>query len=338
MSRRVGIDVGGTKAQAVVLDDVGDVVETAQRPTPRGDHSLDALIEVLLELADAVGHDGSIGVGVPGLVTRDGVLRAAPNLDGVADFAIAELLTARLGADVHVDNDATCATVAEWLLGAGRSEGDTVTSDMVLVTLGTGIGGGIVANGALVRGRNGFAGEIGHMVIDPSGPPCPCGRRGCWERYASGSGLAMLAREAATGHRLHHVVRHAGGDPQAVRGEHVQAAARDGDPEALAVIDDFARWVGIGLANLTNALDPELFVLGGGLAAASDLYLEPIRRWFEEQLYQAHLRSIPRIEFARFGPLAGAIGAALLPELAERSRASAGGGVSGGGCSSPGPG
>ena len=328
MSRRVGIDVGGTKAQAVVLDAAGRVVETAQRPTPRGDHSLEALIDVLFELADEVGHDGSVGVGVPGLVTRGGVLRAAPNLDGVADFAIAELLAERLGTDVFVDNDATCATVAEWLLGAGRG-----TGDMILVTLGTGIGGGIVANGALARGHNGFAGEVGHMVIDPSGPLCPCGRRGCWERYASGSGLAMLAREAATGHRLHQVVRHAGGDPQAVRGEHVQTAARDGDDEALAVIDDFSRWVAVGLANLSNALDPEMLVLGGGLAAASDLYLEPIRRWFGELLYQAHLRPIPRIEFARLGPLAGAVGAALLPELAGHGS----GGLSAG-SSSPGPG
>ena len=309
-SRRVGIDVGGTKAQAVVLDPAGEVVETAQRPTPRGDHSLEALIDVLIELTAEVGHEGSVGVGVPGLVTRSGLLRAAPNLDGVADFAVAELLSDRLGSDVYVDNDATCATVAEWLLGAGRG-----TSDMMLVTLGTGIGGGAVANGALLRGANGFAGEFGHMVVDPSGPQCPCGRRGCWERYASGSGLAMLAREAATGHRLRDVVRQAGGDPQAVRGEHVQAAAREGDPEALAVIDDFSRWVALGLANLTNVLDPELFVLGGGLASGSDLYLDPIRRWYGELLYQPHLRPIPRIEFARWGPLAGAVGAALLAEL-----------------------
>lgn len=309
-SRRVGIDVGGTKAQAVVLDPGGEVIARAQHPTPRGDQSLDALIDTVIELAEDVGHDGSVGVGVPGLVTRSGVLRASPNLDGVADFAIATLLSERFGLQVHVDNDATCATVAEWLLGAGAG-----TRDMVLATLGTGIGGGLVAGGALQRGANGFAGEFGHMVVDPSGPQCPCGRRGCWERYASGSGLAMLAREAATGHRLHDVVRHAGGDPQSVRGEHVQAAAREGDPEALAVIDDFARWVALGLANLTNALDPELFVLGGGLAAAPDLYLAPVQRWFGELLYQPHLRSIPRIEFARWGPLAGAVGAALLPEL-----------------------
>jgi glucokinase len=313
-TRRVGIDVGGTKAQAVVIDPSGEVVESRQRPTPRGDHSVSALLDVLVELADEVGHEGSVGVGVPGLVTRDGVLRAAPNLDGVADFAIADRLSERFGSPVHVDNDATCATVAEWLLGAGRG-----TSDMVLVTLGTGIGGGAVANGAVLRGANGFAGEFGHMVVDPDGPPCPCGRRGCWERYASGSGLAMLAREAATGHRLHDVVRHAGGDPQAVRGEHVQSAARDGDPEALAVIDDFARWVALGLANLTNAMDPAMFVLGGGLASGSDLYLDPIRRWFAELLYQSHLRPIPRLEFARWGPLAGAVGAALLPQLAPGS-------------------
>jgi len=153
------------------------------------------------------------------------------------------------------------------------------------------------------------------MVVNPDGPRCPCGRRGCWERYASGSGLAMLAREAATGRRLRNVVAHAGGDPQAVRGEHVQAAARDGDSEALAVIDDFGRWVALGLSNLTNAFDPELFVLGGGLAAGADLYLDPIVKWYAELLYQPDLRPMPRVEFAEWGPLAGAVGAALLPGL-----------------------
>lgn len=309
-SRRVGIDVGGTKAQGVALDLDGEVVATAHRLTPRGDGSLDALIDVLAELSAELDHGPSVGIGVPGLVTRTGVLRAAPNLDGVADFDIGHRLSERLGVAVAVDNDATCATLAEWQLGAGVG-----VDDLVLVTLGTGIGGGMVADGVLHRGANGFAGEFGHMVIDPDGPRCPCGRRGCWERYASGSGLAVLARDAATGHRLHDVVRHAGGDPQAVRGEHVQLAARDGDPEALAVIDDFARWVALGLSNLTNAFDPAMFVLGGGLAAAGDLYLGPITRWFGQLLYQPQLRPVPAIAFARWGPLAGAVGAALLPEL-----------------------
>ncbi len=309
-ARRVGIDVGGTKAQGVVLDPAGTVIAETQRPTPRGHGSLDSLIEVLADLVTHLRHADSVGVGVPGLVTRAGVLRAAPNLDGVADFEVGRLLGERLGIEVSVDNDATCATVAEWQLGAA-----TGTDNMILITLGTGIGGGMVANGAVLRGVNGFAGEFGHMVVDPDGPRCPCGRRGCWERYASGSGLAMLAREAATGRRLHDVVRHAGGDPQAVRGEHVQLAAREGDPEALQVIDDFARWVALGLSNLTNAFDPEMFVLGGGLASSADLYLDPIVRWYGELLYQSHLRPVPRIEFARWGPLAGAVGAALLPEL-----------------------
>ncbi|MEM1334081.1 MAG: ROK family protein [Actinomycetota bacterium] len=308
--RRVGIDVGGTKALGVALDLDGRVAAELRRPTPRGDDSLDALIDVLVDLADDLGVDGSLGVGVPGLVTRDGVLRAAPNLDGVADFAVGPILAERLGHPVEVDNDATCAAVAEWRLGAAAG-----SESVLLVTLGTGIGGGLVGTGALQRGRNGFAGEFGHMVVDPDGPRCPCGRRGCWERYASGSGLAMLARDAATGHRLRLVVERAGGDPQAVRGEHVMAAALDGDPEALAVIDEFARWVALGLSNLTNALDPEIIVLGGGLAAGSEVYLEPITRWYTELLYEPDLRPFPRIEFAEWGPLAGAVGAALLPTI-----------------------
>jgi len=319
MSRRVGIDVGGTKALGVALDVGGAIVDTQRRPTPRGTDSLDSLVDVLAELARSLGlfgddgegdGRGSLGVGVPGLVTRTGVLRAAPNLDGVADFEIGRLLSDRLGVAVAVDNDATCATVAEWQLGAAQG-----AADMVLVTLGTGIGGGLVANGALQRGVNGFAGEFGHMVVDPNGPRCPCGRRGCWERYASGSGLAMLAREAATGRRLRGVVERAGGDPQNVRGEHVMAAALDGDDEALVVIDDFGRWVALGLSNLTNAFDPQVFVLGGGLAEGADIYLEPIVRWFGELLYQPALRPRPDIVFARWGPLAGAVGAALLPGI-----------------------
>jgi glucokinase len=308
MTVRVGIDVGGTKALGVALDESGAVVAETRRPTPRGDGSLEPLVDTLVELAQSLGVSGSLGVGVPGLVTREGVLRAAPNLDGVADFEVGRLVSERLGHPVSVDNDATCATVAEWQLGAAAG-----TQNMMLVTLGTGIGGGLVSNGAVQRGMNGFAGEFGHMVVHPNGPRCPCGRRGCWERYASGSGLAMLAREAATGRRLRAVVEHAGGDPQNVRGEHVQAAAREGDQDALAVIDDFGRWVALGLSNLTNAFDPEMFVLGGGLAAGAELYLDPIVRWYGELLYQPHLRPLPRIEFAHWGPLAGAVGAALMP-------------------------
>jgi glucokinase len=184
-----------------------------------------------------------------------------------------------------------------------------------MVTLGTGIGGGIITGGHLLRGGNGFAGEIGHMVVNPDGIACPCGRRGCWERYASGSGLGRLAREAATARRLDRVVELAGGDAEKVRGEDVQKAAQEGDAEALAVIDEFGKWVALGLVNLTNLLDPDLFVLGGGLAASGELYLGPIQHWFTEYLYAPHLRPHPRLAFAQLQEFAGAVGAALLAEV-----------------------
>jgi glucokinase len=305
--RTIGIDVGGTKCLGVALDGNGEVIAEDRRPTPRGAGSLPKLIDTLAELAEALGPFDEIGVGVPGLVTHAGVLRAAPNLDGVADFDVAGLLGERLDHRVHVDNDATCAAVSEWLFGAGRG-----ATDMVLVTLGTGIGGGLVAGGKLQRGKHGFAGEYGHIVVNPDGPPCPCGRRGCWERYASGSGLARLAREAAVGRRVNRVLDIAGGDPEAVRGEMVMQAAREGDVDALQVIDLFGRWVALGLVNLTNVLDPEMFVLGGGLAAGSDLYLGPIKFWFHELIYQPELRPMPEVAFAHWNERAGAVGAALL--------------------------
>lgn len=308
-ARRAGIDVGGTKCLGVVLDGGGAVVGEWRRPTPRG---ADAIIDTLEALVADMGGIDTLGIGVPGLVTRQGVLRAAPNLVDIADFAVGPMLSTRLGIDVAVDNDATCAAVAEWKVGAGRG-----ASDLVMVTLGTGIGGGVVAGGHLVRGVNGFAGEIGHMVVDPDGPPCPCGRRGCWERYASGSGLGRLAREAAVGGRLPRVVELAGGDPEKVRGEDVRSAAEEGDPDALVVIDEFARWVAIGLVSLTNALDPAAFVLGGGLAASPEIYIGPIARWFHELLYAPDLRPHPRLVFAELGAHAGAVGAALLHDTLE---------------------
>jgi len=302
-SARAGIDVGGTKCLGVLIDEDGAVIAEERRPTPQQG---DALIETLAEVVGALGTMATIGIGVPGLITLDGVLKASPNLRMIIDLDVTERLSERLDRRISVGNDATCATLAEWTVGAGRG-----VSDLVMVTLGTGIGGGVVAAGHLVVGANGFTGEFGHMVVDPHGLPCPCGRRGCWERYASGSGLAQLARTAAVGGRLRRVVDVAGGDAHAVRGEHVQAAAREGDDGALAVIDDFARWVALGLVNLTNALDPAAFVLGGGLAEGADLYLDPIQRWFEELLYSPRLRPHPALAFAELGERAGAIGAAM---------------------------
>ena len=306
-SRRLGIDVGGTKCMALALDAHGSVVDDQRRPTPKAP---DLLIDTVTELAQAMLPWDSIGVGMPGLVTRNGILRAAPNLVGINDLKVGELLGQRLDCFVHVDSDATCAAAAEWKHGAGRG-----IDDFVMVTLGTGIGGGIVANGALVRGTNGFAGEIGHMVVDPDGPPCPCGRRGCWERYASGSGLAWLARRANSGNGVARTIELAGGDSAKVRGEHVADAAREGDAGALAIVDEYSRWVALGLVNLTNTLDPAMFVLGGGLAATADVFLAPIKHWFGELLYAPDLRPHPALAFAQLGEQAGAIGAALLADV-----------------------
>jgi glucokinase len=304
-ARRAGIDVGGTKFLGIVLGPDGEVVHEDRRLTPKGP---DLVIDALIDFAQELGEWDTLGIGVPGLVTRSGVLRAAPNLVSVAELEVGPRVSAGLGRHVSVDNDATCAAVAEWQYGAARG-----VDDMVMVTLGTGIGGGIIAGGELQRGTNGFAGEIGHIVVNPDGPPCPCGRRGCWERYASGSGLAQLAREAALGRRVDRVIELAGGDPELVRGEHVQRAAREGDERALSVIDTFGRWVAIGLVNLANILDPAMFVLGGGLAASADLYIGPIEKWFWELLYAPELRPHPALVFAHFGERAGAVGAALLP-------------------------
>jgi glucokinase len=303
---RLGIDVGGTKCLAVVLDGRGDVVAAERRPTPK---EPEELVDRLCDLYEAVGPAATVGVGVPGLVTRDGLFRASPHIGKVADFPVRATLVERLGQEVVVDNDATCALVAEAAIGAARD-----VRDAVLVTLGTGIGGGVLAGGVVQRGANGFVGEIGHMVVDPEGPDCPCGRRGCWERFASGSALARYGQDAASRGRLGAVLDLAGGDADAVRGEHVTAAARAGDPGALGILDLFGRWVAIGLVNLTNLLDPELFVLGGGLVGLHDLIVDPIKHWFVELLYAPSYRPHPRLEVAWLAERSGAIGAALLPE------------------------
>jgi glucokinase len=308
----IGLDLGGTKVLGVRLDAQGAVQRDVRRPTPDG---AEAIVDVLAAVATELGRpaagetsdgDVPIGVGAPGLITLDGVLVSSPNLPGVTDLHLGEELTGRLGAPVAVSNDATCAALAEWRVGAGRG-----VDDLVMVTLGTGIGGGVVAGGRVLTGAHGFTGEFGHMVVAPDGLPCPCGRRGCWERYASGSGLATLAQRAAGEGRLDRVLALAGGTPGDVRGEHVHRAATEGDAGALGVVDEFARWVALGLANLTNALDPAAFILGGGLAEGAALFLGPIRRWYQELLYAGDRRPLPALAFAELGEHAGAIGAAL---------------------------
>ena len=288
----IGVDVGGTKVLGVVVDDTGSVVASHRVPTPSGgDAVVDAMVRVIAQLRGERDDVVGVGAGVPGLVDRDGVLRFAPNLPGVVELPVGRLLTEATGLRVRVDNDNTCALWGEHLAGAARD-----ADDVVLVGLGTGIGGGLLQEGRLVRGANGFAGEIGHMVIARGGIPCVCGRNGCWERYASGTALGRMAREAGIGER----------------GEDVTAAAIAGDAKALAVFDEFADWFAVGLVNLVHALDVSRCVIAGGLVEAGEVLLDAVRRAFAGRLVAPEHRPPVEIVGASLGERAGAIGAALL--------------------------
>lgn len=318
----IGLDLGGTKLLGVVLDAAdphGMPLTEARVPTPRGDTAnlLTALGTMVAGLSHAAaelgGQPRAVGLGAPGLVDRDGIFRFGANLPGVEGGALEAGLRESTGLVANVDNDATCAAWGEHERGAARRHRYSV-----MVTLGTGIGAGIVADDGVLRGAHGFAGEPGHMIVEPGGVPCPCGNRGCWERYASGSGLGRLGRDEAVAGRTPRVVELAGGDPEDVRGEHVTRAAAEGDAAALAVLDRFGWWVAVGLANLVNILDTEAVVIGGGLVDAGDLILEPARAAFNGLVYGARYRPAIPIVAAELGEYAGVIGAGLL--AAERDR------------------
>lgn len=311
----VGIDLGGTKILARALDgaEPSVVLAEARVDTPRGGDAIVAAIAGVVAEIDAqlarrgAPALGAVGLGAAGLVDADGVMCFAPNLPGVIDHPLRARLAQATGLPVVVENDATAATVAEHRLGAGVG-----ATDLVLVTLGTGIGAGVVSGGRLQHGAHGFAGEAGHMLVDPTGPPCPCGRRGCWERYASGSGLGRLARDAAQAGQAERLVVLAGGDPDDVRGEHVGVAAGEGDPDALAVLERFAWWVAVGVANIVNLLDCDVVVIGGGLVDMGDLLMAPVRDAYRGLVLAAEHRPPVAIVPACLGSDAGAIGAWLL--------------------------
>ena len=314
-----GIDIGGTKVLGVALDRADTIVAEARVATPKGtrnivgSHVAAAVAEVVADLDRALAATAPapvgvpVGVGAPGMVDREGRLRFAPNLPQAQGVDWNELMGDQLpGRTLLIENDANFAVLAEQRLGAARGH-----DHVVMVTLGTGIGGGLMIGGRVQVGSAGFAGEIGHMVVDPNGPPCPCGRRGCWERFASGAGLGVLAREAALAGRLSEVVRLAGGDPESVRGEDVSAAAAAGDPAAQQVIREVGWWIGFGLANLAAVLDPGCFVLGGGVIQAGDLLIQSARATFAELVEGGDRRPGILIAAAAFGERAGAVGGAL---------------------------
>ncbi len=301
MATSIGLDLGGTKLLAGAVDDAGRVVARERRLI--AGLRLSALLDVAAEAVAALGISGPVGVGVPALLDRrTGVAVRCVHLplDGVV---VGEAFGARLGVRVAVDNDATCAVLAEWRLGAARG-----LDHVALLTLGTGIGGGLVLDGRLYRGAVGAAAELGHVPVDLDGPPCfgGCPGRGCLEALCSGSALARDAAAVAAALPESSLGR----QPAPLTGERVTALARAGDPEAVSLLRTLGDRLGAGLAGVAMALNPELVVLGGGVMAAGELVLEPARAELRRRAL-APSRDVPVLA-AAFGEEAGMVGAALL--------------------------
>lgn len=294
----IGIDIGGTKIAAGVVDRTGRIVERAQASTPI--ESRDTLLGAVIELARELAADhlvAAVGIGVAGLVDPTGaIVRSASHLP-LRDDPLGSDVAAALGLPVVVDNDANVGGLAELRLGAARG-----VNDALLVTVGTGIGGAVIVGGRVYRGWQGSAGEIGHLIVDRDGRPCPCGSHGCWEQY--GSGRALMRAAASAGFEVAH-------------GSEVTAAAMAGDERALDVLAEIGGWLGVGIASLAAVLDPEVIVVGGGVSAAGDQLMVPVIASFRENLSARGKRPEPRIVPAALGPDAGLIGAA---ELARRGR------------------
>ncbi len=304
----VGVDVGGTNVRAAVVGADGSVAAEvrAARPADWG-AAIDTVADLVRQLRKEGPEVPAVGVGVAGLVDDDGVLRYAPNIAGVLGAPVRSELEARLDVPVVVDNDANAAAWGEAVHGAARG-----AAHALVITLGTGIGGGIIAGGRVYEGAHGFAGEVGHFQVDRHGPRCACGDFGHWEARASGRALGRMGRERAAGGRLPAVLDRAGGELEAITGAMVGDAALDGDADALDVIRDYAAEVAVGFAGLANILDPERIVVSGGLVRLGEVLFGPLRAAFARHLEASELR--PRIEVvaAELGEWAGVIGAAAM--------------------------
>ena len=311
MSVVIGVDVGGTKVVAAEVSPDGEVLGVARRLTPgrRVEVGLveDALTQAVEEVA-AGRRVAGVGLAAAGFVDAAGErVMFAPHLPWHGQQVRARLAE-RWQVPVFLDNDANCAARAETAYGAAVG-----ARDALVVTLGTGIGGAVVLGRQLHRGRNGMAGEFGHMQVVPDGRDCECGGRGCWEQYSSGNALVRLARAALDSPGAGGVLLDlAEGDPSLVDGPMVTQAASEGDQVALQAFASVGTWLGTGLANLVAAFDPEVVVVGGGVSAAGDLLLEPARAELARSLVGAADRVVPPVIRAAHGPEAGAVGAASM--------------------------
>jgi glucokinase len=309
----IGVDVGGTKIAAGVVDAEGRILQQLRVSTPAATTASveQGIVEAVLRLK-AEHQVVAVGVAVPGFVDeRRSVLRFTPNLP-MRNRPLREILSPQLGVEAVIENDANAAAWGEFQFGGGRD-----VDDMVLITVGTGLGGGIIEDGTLRRGAFGAAAEIGHMRMVPGGHLCGCGNHGCWEQYTSGRALVREARTLANVApvRAARLLELADGNPDAITGVMISRAANEGDPAALALVAEVGRWLGEGIADIACMLDPAVAVVGGGVSELGDLLLKPAREAFVAQLSAAAYRPQLTISTATLGNDAGLIGAA---DLARR--------------------
>jgi glucokinase len=310
MALAIGVDLGGTKIAAGVVDDAGVIVAEARRPTPETgtEAVIAAMADLIAELRTEHAVTG-VGVGAPGFVnaSRDTVL-FTPNLP-MAGVPLATSLGILTGLPVVVENDANAAAWAEFRFGGGVG-----ATDMVMLTVGTGLGGGIISGGRLIRGAFGVAAEVGHIEMVPDGHRCGCGLDGCWEQYSSGTALVRIARRIARKRRDEAgvLLSFGNGTPEGVKGKHITKAADLGDPVARAAFEEVGEMLGRGMAKLAALLDPSVFVVGGGVCEAGELLMGPARESFASHLTARAHRPLADITLARMGNDAGIVGAADL--------------------------
>lgn len=314
MMHAIGIDVGGTKVLGGVVDLSGQILVTARRDTPRqgGAALTQTIAEIALELISQF-DVSSVGVSAAGFVSSDRkTMLATPNIADWNGINLDYELTQLIARPVVIENDANAAAWGEAKFGAGRSQ-----DHLMMLTVGTGIGGGIVVNGSLYRGAYGIAAEFGHLRVVPEGHLCGCGARGCFEQYASGNALLRHAREAisATPEIARNLLSRGDGTIAGLTGQAITDAARDGDPVALAAFNTTGQWLGAGIASLSVLLDPACVVIGGGVIEAGEILLRPTREALERTMPFAGKHPYPEIIAAQLGNTAGLIGVADLARV-----------------------
>jgi glucokinase len=310
----IGIDIGGTKVLGGVVTGTGEILATARRDTPReGGRALtEAIANVATELAQQYPVD-SIGVSAAGFISSDKqTMLATPNISNWNGVNLVAELTEILDKKIALENDANAAAWGEFKFGAGRGR-----NDLMMLTLGTGVGGGLILDGSVFRGAFGIGAELGHIRIVPEGHLCGCGIRGCLEQYASGSALMRHAREAIDASPLlaRNLLDRGDGTIEGLRGNHITEAARDGDPVAIAAFNTMATYLGAGIASLCAVIDPSCVVLGGGVIDAGELFLGPTRDAALRLIPFSGKHPYPEIVAAELGNHAGLVGVADLSRI-----------------------